>query len=104
MTYAWLNLAVLALVVAVSAGLHLATPRARRASGRAVMVTLGALLLMTAVFDNIMIAVGLVGYDSTHVSGLRIGIAPLEDFAYSVVVALIAPTLWQFLSARAEAK
>ena len=40
--------------------------------------------MLTAVFDNVMIAVGLVTYPAEHLSGLRIGLAPLEDFAYAL--------------------
>ena len=44
----------------------------------AVAVTLVVLLVATAMFDNIMIGVGLVGYDPAKISGTFIGIAPLE--------------------------
>ncbi len=66
----------------------------------AVAVTLGILLVFTAVFDNIMIGVGLVGYDPALISGVRIGIAPLEDFAYAIAAAILLPSLWVLLPAR----
>ena len=63
----------------------------------AVGITMALLLVMTAVFDNIMIGVGLVGYDSSLISGAFIGIAPLEDFAYAIAAVVLLPTLWSLL-------
>ena len=63
----------------------------------AVGITAAVLLLMTAVFDNIMIGVGLVGYDESLISGAFIGIAPLEDFAYTVAAVVLLPSLWALL-------
>ena len=63
----------------------------------AVGITAALLLVMTAVFDNIMIGVGLVGYDETLISGALIGIAPLEDFAYTVAAVVLLPSLWALL-------
>ena len=51
-------------------------------------------MLMTAVFDNVMIGVGLVGYAPEKISGAFIGIAPLEDFAYAIAAVVLLPSLW----------
>ena len=72
----------------------------RRVEPRAVVLTLVALLVLTAVFDNLMIAAGLVDYDSTHITGLRLGIAPLEDFTYPLAAALGLPALWHLIGGR----
>lgn len=53
------------------------------------------LLIMTAVFDSIIIALGLVTYDTSKILGLYIGKAPIEDFAYAIVAAVIVPIIWQ---------
>lgn len=53
-----------------------------------------ALALLTAVFDNIMIALGLYTYPAAHLSGLRVGLAPLEDFAYPVCAAFFVPAVF----------
>lgn len=66
----------------------------------AVGVTLVVLLVMTAVFDNVMIGVGLVGYDPALISGAKIGIAPLEDFAYAIAAVVLLPSLWVLLARR----
>jgi lycopene cyclase domain-containing protein len=73
---------------------------ARRGILGAFGLTLGLLLVLTALFDNVMIAVGLVGYDEGLISGAFIGIAPLEDFAYAIAAALMLPSLWLLLGAR----
>ena len=100
MTYAALNLAVLAIVAIACAVLRALTPRAGRPRLHTMSIAALMSLGMTAIGDNVMIAVGLVGYDPARYSGVLIGVAPIEDFAYSLAVAFFAPTLWCFLAAR----
>jgi lycopene cyclase domain-containing protein len=102
MTYWALNAIYLSVVAIVGI---LAILRARRSSSLLVpvLVTLVALLIVTAVFDNVMIGVGLVGYDRARISGAFIGIAPLEDFAYAVAAALLLPSLWILLARKGDA-
>lgn len=114
MTYWALNAWFLA-VVAIVALLAVVRLDRRRASGsRPTGLTAGAwllavggglvvLLLMTALFDNIMIGIGLVGYDPALISGAFIGIAPLEDFAYAIAAAVLLPSLWVLLERRSPA-
>ncbi|WKK73366.1 lycopene cyclase domain-containing protein [Rathayibacter oskolensis] len=95
MTYLLLNAVFLAVVLVV---LVIARRRLRPA---ALLGTLAVLLMMTAVFDNVMIGVGLlVAYDDELISGIRIGVAPIEDFAYAIAAALLLPALWTLLPAR----
>lgn len=68
--------------------------RRMAASGVAAIV----LLVLTAVFDNIMIAVGLFTYPPEHLSGLRIGLAPLEDFTYPLCAAFLVPAVFTLLA------
>ena len=96
MTY-WLINAVFLGIVAVVAIASLASRRSPR--WRAVGLAAIPLLLMTAVFDNIMIGVGLVAYDPTLISGVFIGIAPIEDFTYAVAAVVLLPALWTLLPA-----
>lgn len=97
MTYWPLNAIFLAVVgVIVIAGII-----ARRTpSWRAVAITVFVVLLMTAVFDNVMISVGLVAYNPAAISGVFIGVAPLEDFAYALAAAVGLPALWALLDGR----
>jgi len=91
MTYWALNAIFLAVVAAVAIAAVVSKRGPRWAS---VGLVLGVVLLMTAVFDNVMIGVGLVGYDETKISGAFIGVAPLEDFAYAIAAVVLLPSLW----------
>jgi lycopene cyclase domain-containing protein len=91
MTYWLLNLLFLTVVavVALAAMLSKREPR-----WRAVAITLVGVLIMTAIFDNIMISVGLVGYSEAKITGVFVGVAPIEDFAYPVAAVLLLPAIW----------
>lgn len=87
-------------LVAVTAGMLVARGHRRGIAPRTLGATLVVVLGMTAVFDNVMIGVGLVGYDPDLISGAFIGIAPLEDFAYAVAAVVLLPSLWVILGRR----
>ncbi|MEO5921423.1 MAG: lycopene cyclase domain-containing protein [Pseudolysinimonas sp.] len=94
MTYWLLNLPFLAVVAVVA----LAALLARRAPRwRVVGLAAIVLLLLTVVFDNVLVATGIVGYDPTRISGLLVGVAPLEDFAYAAAAVVLLPSLWALL-------
>lgn len=59
-------------------------------------ITLGVMLALTAVFDTAIIAAGIVAYDEAKILGLYIFRAPVEDFSYAIVAALLAPVLWKY--------
>ena len=96
MTYLLLNTVFLVLAAAV---FLVAVRRGRLSRQRIIAagIALAAVLVLTAVFDSIMIGVGLVDYDPSRIFGLRIGLAPIEDFAYPVGAALLLPALWALL-------
>ena len=76
---------------------------ARRVRGRHVLaIVLSTLILwvLTAVFDNLMIASGLFDYGGHALSGVFLGLAPLEDFAYPLGAVLLLPALWLLLTPR----
>ncbi|WP_309615833.1 lycopene cyclase domain-containing protein [Salinibacterium sp.] len=104
MTYWVLNaifLGVVAIVLGVAALVRRQSPE--RLHWPAIGVTAAILLVMTAVFDNVMIGIGLVAYNEALISGAFIGIAPLEDFAYAVAAVVGLPSLWALLgSSRAR--
>ncbi len=87
-----LPVAVVSLVVLVRAG--------RRTLATA-GVALAVLLVLTAVFDNVIVGTGIVAYHSDRILGLRIGVAPIEDFAYAVAAVIGLPSLWILLRGRA---
>ncbi|MDM7892067.1 lycopene cyclase domain-containing protein [Curtobacterium caseinilyticum] len=106
-TYALLAVPFLAVaaLVAVAAGIVAARRRGvgeRRVGGRWVgivsAVVAGAVLLvMTGVFNNVIVGLGIVAYDPALVSGARIGLFPVEDLAYSIGAALLLPSSWVLL-------
>ena len=93
MTYLALNAVFIAAAVVVLA-IAVMTGRLTRRSIPAIVGAAAVVLVMTAVFDNLMIAVGLFGYSQEHTAGLLIGLAPIEDFGYPLAAALLLPALW----------
>ncbi|MBT2585157.1 prenyltransferase [Arthrobacter sp. ISL-95] len=100
MTYLWLALAFIA--AAVVAGVIFARQGARPGEARkhwkAVGLAFAALAVLTAVFDSVMIGMELFHYDASHILGLKIALAPIEDFAYPLAGAVALPGLWMWLT------
>ncbi len=93
MNYGELNSIFLAVSLVVFFVALLLRPN-RRKVVVAVVLTIVVLSALTAVFDNIMIASGLFDYGGDALNGVRLGLAPLEDFAYPIAAALLLPGLW----------
>ena len=94
MTYWTLNLPFLgfAVIVALAATLTRRSPK-----WRAVGLAAIPLVILTAVFDNVLVGTGIVGYNPALISGAKIGVAPLEDFAYAIAAIILLPSLWELL-------
>lgn len=65
---------------------------------RASLIAAAALCVLTAVFDNLMIAAGLFTYPDHLISGVRIGLAPIEDFSYPICAAFLVPAVYSLLN------
>lgn len=92
-TYALISAGFLA--VAVAAGVLLSRRAgAHRAQWGAVALAGVALIVLTAIFDSLMIGFGLFSYAPALISGPRIGLAPIEDFAYPLAIVIALPALW----------
>lgn len=89
-TYLILNLVVIAVVI-VALRLRPQKP------SRAWLLTLIALLILTAIFDSLIVSLGIVGYSPNTLLGIYIGAAPIEDFFYAILAAILVPTLWNKL-------
>ena len=101
MTYAGLALVFLA----VAALTVLVTSRVVGLSRRwwaATAVVVLALLVLTAVFDSLMIAADLFRYDTDALLGPRVLRVPVEDFAWPLVAVLGLPALWELLGPSKE--
>lgn len=105
MTYLWLALAFIS--AAVVAGVIFARQGVRVRDGRsgearkhwqAVGLAFAALAVLTAVFDSVMIGMELFHYDPSHILGVKIGLAPIEDFAYPLAGVVALPGLWVWLT------
>ena len=60
-------------------------------------IALLPMLVLTAIFDNLIIISKIVDYDPTKISGMMIGAAPIEDFFYTLAAVLIIPSVWTYL-------
>ncbi|WP_309067323.1 lycopene cyclase domain-containing protein [Microbacterium sp.] len=112
MTYLGLCAAFLAVAVVTSVllrrGARRAATDAAGAPGTisltALSIAAAALIVLTAVFDNVMIAAGLFAYADAHISGIRIGAAPIEDFAYPLASVILLPAVWARLIVARETR
>ena len=89
-----------AVLVPVGVVALVALVRIGRPAVLAAGAALAVLLVLTAVFDNLIVGTGIVGYDPARIIGLRVGVAPIEDFAYPAAAALALPALWWGLPGR----
>ncbi len=66
----------------------------RKTPWKTVLWTMLSMLLLTLIFDNVIIGLDIVAYDPEKVSGVFLGLAPIEDFAYTVVAVLAVSSIW----------
>lgn len=91
-TYLFLNVIFMPIVC-----LFLRLHGVRFATSRALLVTLIGLLALTAVFDNVIVGLNIVGYNSDKILGLFVGVAPVEDFFYALLAVIVVPAVWHRL-------
>lgn len=99
MTYLVLNIIFFVPILAIAAWAY-RTRRRQLPSRRALGITLIVLLVATAVFDNVLIAIGIVDYNPDLILGTRLALAPIEDFAYTVGACILLPALWALIPGR----
>lgn len=96
MSYAQLALAAVAgaaagHAVAVTVAVRRGTLPGQFAAATA--ATAAVLVALTVVFDSAMIAADLFRFDPDGLTGVRLGLAPVEDLAWPVAAALVLPAL-----------
>jgi lycopene cyclase domain-containing protein len=91
-----------ALVTVIVTVVSLRRPGARQRLVASLWTAL-VLVAFTAVFDNLMIAADLFTYPEEHISGIRIGLAPIEDFSYPICAAFLLPSIGALLPSRTDA-
>jgi len=60
------------------------------------------ILLLTLVFDPIIIALDIVAYDPELLLGMKLFGAPIEDFMYALLASIIVPSTWHYLAEKEE--
>ena len=75
----------------------LAIPVVKQLPWRAINLATAALLAITAIFDNVIIGLGIVAYDESKISGIKIGLAPIEDFAYSLAAPILISLTMEYM-------
>jgi lycopene cyclase domain-containing protein len=83
---------------AVGIGIATAIAAARHGHrlGRPILAGVGAgvvLLVMTIVFDNVIVGLHVVAYDPARILGVRIGVVPIEDLAYAIAAVVLLPSM-----------
>lgn len=73
-------------------------------AGVGVLFSLVGVFVLTTVFDNVIILTGVVDYDHSLTSGIRIGVAPIEDYAYSLFAAVALPAVWLIVPAKKKVR
>ena len=100
MTYAWI-IVPFALITLVTTLASAVRPRFARRMGASAVAAV-VLVALTAIFDNVMIAADLFTYPEHNISGIRIGLAPIEDFSYPLCAAFLVPAVWTLLTPRSR--
>ncbi len=56
-------------------------------------ITLAIVLVLTLIFDNLAIWAGFFSYAPERILDIHIGLAPIEDFFYAILVCMLVPLL-----------
>jgi lycopene cyclase domain len=67
-------------------------------------ITFTVLLVLTLVFDNLAIWLGMFSYNPELIVGIHVGLAPIEDFFYALLACIIVPLLWARFKPYSEVK
>jgi lycopene cyclase domain-containing protein len=70
----------------------------RKSPWKIISWTLLVMVLVTLIFDNLIVALGIVDYDTDKISGVLLGLVPIEDFAYTVVSVLAVSSIWHLMT------
>lgn len=95
-TYLVLNVVVLAGcagLLAVFSKLYISRP---------VIIATGCMIVLTAVFDSILIAMGFYSYNPAKLMGVFVGRAPVEDLFYIGIAVLVTSSIWKWMEVRSE--
>ena len=57
------------------------------------VVTTISMIVLTLVFNNVIDGFGVVTYDQSRISGLKVPFMPIEDLSYTIAVSTIVPAM-----------
>ncbi len=57
---------------------------------------LAIMMLLTAVFDQLLTGLPIVEYSPEKISGLKLFFAPIEDFAYTIAVVILTGSMLNY--------
>lgn len=75
-------------------------PAALKKPSKAWWITLAIVVALTAIFDPIIIALGIVDYDPSKLLGVYWFGAPIEDFFYALYAVILVPLVWKRIGER----
>jgi len=90
-------ISIVLLVILVITDLRFGSGLLRR---RGVWYAMALLLLMTVLFDQPVIAAGLVKYDDAFNSGIRFVYMPVEDLVFGANLYLASMMSWDYLGSK----
>jgi small toxic polypeptide LdrA/B/C/D len=90
MAFTYLTLNILFMVVAI---LLIGIPKysSRRLFAGVIII----LFILTLIFDSMLVSFHIISYTQFKIVGLHLGTAPIEDFFYPLLAAIIIPKIWQ---------
>ena len=92
----------LILNIAFFFSLVLFLPKAFNKPTKAWLFTLFGLVILTAVFDPLMISLNFFEYAPSKIIGIKFLGAPIEDFFYALYAACVVPMVWNKLGEQRE--
>ena len=57
------------------------------------VVTTISMIVLTLVFNNLIVGFSVVTYDQSRISGLKVPFMPIEDLSYTIAVSTIVPAM-----------
>jgi lycopene cyclase domain-containing protein len=69
---------------------------------RSFWVVMGFLVLLTAVFDQLLTGLPIVFYNEANISGIRLFYAPIEDFTYTIAVVILTGSLLHYEKSKSK--
>jgi lycopene cyclase domain-containing protein len=96
-TYLTLNI-LFAAIVLLTLGVR------RHKPSRVWLVTFLIIVILTALFDSVIVGLSIVSYNHDKIIGIFVGLAPIEDFFYAILACIIVPFLWNSLSIKKNNK